>query len=509
VRERPAAIRKPLASPIVFGALLAAVGLFTFLALIVVSAGVYTFYQAGHIMPGVRAGEVRLGGMSLAQAGMALDRHWNLESSLLVTNGIQSLAVRPIQLGLNFDALQTAQKAYDVGHIGTLLSRSAQMFASLKDGWLIAPVVGLDAIAARRGLEALAPNLSKSPKDATVRLENGSLIAVSGELGYTINIEETLAALEAAPQVVMASGILRVVPMPIPPSVTDVSPALAEAQRLLDIPLTIQAYDAIRNELSQWPVPRQEVGAWLKIEPGEQGPRPTLDEVQVEAYLAQISGNLGAGRFFDANRYGDALVEAILNGRPAVVTISHAPTLYTVQPGDTLLKIGWRMGFPMWVILKANPGLDPNNLAAGTQITIPSKDDLLPLPVVPNKRIVINMSQQRLMVYQEGKLLSKNMISTGIDRSPTQPGVFQVQTHDPNAYASVWDLYMPNFLGIYEAWPGFMNGIHGLPLLSNGQRLWANVLGQPASYGCIILDLKSAEWLYNWAENGVVVEIVE
>lgn len=104
-------------------------------------------------------------------------------------------------------------------------------------------------------------------------------------------------------------------------------------------------------------------------------------------------------------------------------------------------------------------------------------------------------------------MIGQHVISTGIDRSPTQPGIFQVQTHDPNAYASVWDLYMPNFLGIYEAWPGFMNGIHGLPTLSNGQRLWANVLGRPASYGCIILDLETSEWLYHWAENGVVVEI--
>jgi lipoprotein-anchoring transpeptidase ErfK/SrfK len=66
---------------------------------------------------------------------------------------------------------------------------------------------------------------------------------------------------------------------------------------------------------------------------------------------------------------------------------------------------------------------------------------------------------------------------------------------------------MPHFLGIYEAVPGFWNGIHGLPLLSNGVRLWANVLGRPASFGCIILPLDEAEWLYGWAEEGVVVEI--
>jgi lipoprotein-anchoring transpeptidase ErfK/SrfK len=46
-------------------------------------------------------------------------------------------------------------------------------------------------------------------------------------------------------------------------------------------------------------------------------------------------------------------------------------------------------------------------------------------------------------------------------------------------------------------------------LLSNGKRLWADILGKPASFGCIILDLDAAEELYTWAENGVVVEIIE
>jgi lipoprotein-anchoring transpeptidase ErfK/SrfK len=71
----------------------------------------------------------------------------------------------------------------------------------------------------------------------------------------------------------------------------------------------------------------------------------------------------------------------------------------------------------------------------------------------------------------------------------------------------MWDLHMPNFIGIYEAWPGFMNGIHGLPTLSNGNRLWAGNLGRPVSYGCIILGLQEAQDLFDWAEKGVVVEI--
>ena len=126
-----------------------------------------------------------------------------------------------------------------------------------------------------------------------------------------------------------------------------------------------------------------------------------------------------------------------------------------------MLKLGWKLGMPYWMILQANPGLDPDALIAGSTLTIPSKDTLLPLPVIADKRILISLSKQRLTVFQNGEQIRQFVISTGIDRSPTQPGIFQIQTHESNAYASVWDLYMPNFLGIYEAWPGFMNGIHG------------------------------------------------
>ena len=161
----------------------------------------------------------------------------------------------------------------------------------------------------------------------------------------------------------------------------------------------------------------------------------------------------------------------------------------------------------MWHIMAANEGLTINNLTAGMDLIIPSRNILLPLPVIPEKRIVIDLSDQQMTVYENGQLRNTHSVSTGMADSPTMAGIFQVQTHEINAYASNWDLYMPHFLGIYEAWPGFMNGIHGLPLLSSGQRLWASNLGSPASYGCIILDLAAAEDLYQWAENGVVVEI--
>jgi hypothetical protein len=85
--------------------------------------------------------------------------------------------------------------------------------------------------------------------------------------------------------------------------------------------------------------------------------------------------------------------------------------------------------------------------------------------------------------------------------------VFQVLSKEENAYASLWDLWMPHFLAIYPAGPDFYNGFHGLPTLSSGRLLWEGLLGSSASYGCIILGLEEAQVFYDWAEVGVTVVV--
>jgi LysM repeat protein len=326
-------------------------------------------------------------------------------------------------------------------------------------------------------------------------------------LGYTTNMDETLDKLAADPGAVLASGVLRVTIQPVIPNVMEAGEALAEAQRLLDSPVSIQAYDPISDEHLSWQAPRQAVASWLQVTPGQDGPQVTFDPAGIAAYLEALSQELGPQRYLEGENSSVQLATDLPQGSSPTLIVKHTPTTYVVQANDTLLKIGWKLGMPYWMILEANPGIDPDALPVGAELVVPSKDKLLPLPVVTNKRIVLSISKQHMWVYKDGAMIRDFVISTGIDRSPTQPGVFQVQTHESNAYASVWDLYMPNFLGVYEAWPGFMNGIHGLPTLSSGRRLWANILGSPASYGCIILDLGPSEWLYSWAENGVVVEI--
>ena len=122
-----------------------------------------------------------------------------------------------------------------------------------------------------------------------------------------------------------------------------------------------------------------------------------------------------------------------------------------------------------------------------------------------SKRIVVDISEQHMYVYDGDNLVYSFIASTGMGNS-TRVGTFSVLNKIPNAYGATWNIWMPNWLGIY--WSGSLqNGIHALPILSNGATLWAGYLGTPISYGCVVLDTYDAQVLYDWADIGTPVEI--
>lgn len=121
------------------------------------------------------------------------------------------------------------------------------------------------------------------------------------------------------------------------------------------------------------------------------------------------------------------------------------------------------------------------------------------------KYIYVSISEQHLYAYQDNQLVYSFVASTGMNNA-TRTGTFQVLDKIPTAYGSTWDLWMPNWMGIYYSGT-LENGIHALPILSNGVQLWGGYLGTPISYGCVVLGVEEAQLLYNWAEVGTTVEI--
>ena len=205
--------------------------------------------------------------------------------------------------------------------------------------------------------------------------------------------------------------------------------------------------------------------------------------------------------------------------RPASAAVLGGRQTYTFEQGDSLPDIAGQFGVTLKTLRRAN-GLVNNRVIPGTVLTIPTAD--APNIVSPHiarainpqpgdgKVIYISLGEQRMRAYEGDKLMFDYLVSTGLpttqnpDRD-TRPGVFRVKTKLPEAYASLWDLRMPYWMGIYDS-GNIENGIHAMPLLGNGRQVSWRV-GTRGSYGCIVLTTKDGKALYDWAELGTLVVI--
>ncbi|HEX8991458.1 MAG TPA: L,D-transpeptidase [Anaerolineales bacterium] len=148
--------------------------------------------------------------------------------------------------------------------------------------------------------------------------------------------------------------------------------------------------------------------------------------------------------------------------------------------------------------VQINPVVDASNLPAANPQDASQ-------PNGTGKYIRVSISEQHLYAYENGQLVYSFIASTGMGNS-TRIGNFSVLDKIPNAYGATWNIWMPDWLGIYYAGT-LENGIHALPILPNGATLWAGYLGTPISFGCVVLDTNDAIQLYNWVDIGTPVEI--
>jgi len=464
-----------------------------------IAVGALVLYGSGRILPGVSVAGIGLGGMTLDDATAQIESSW---AQITVRDGTRTWTISPAQLGLSLDANATALAAQERGRSG------GAMLSALVGPDDVAPVVSVDPAIVNQGVKDLAAMVNVQAANATIRLIDGQVTPVAATEGRLLDVDATINQITSAAGQDLADGAIDLVMMSSAPTITDASALVEQARNLLASPLTVNASDPISNQTVAWSLPPEQWSQWVTTEDGPTGAKLSLDPGQLTNYLNGQNAAFGDSRHLDLDKSVSTIRESLGAGRTsATIRVYHSPTRYTITGGDTLGSIAWKMGIPYWRIENANPGINMNALSVGQVVTIPSVDDMLPLPIVEGKRIVVSISKQHMWVYENGQVKWDWVTSTGINSSPTMPGVYQVQSHEKNAYAGNWNLWMPHFMGIYEAVPGFWNGIHGLPTLSGGQLLWAGYLGRPITYGCILLSLQNGEALYNWAEDGVIVEI--
>ena len=482
--------------------------LIIFLPLLLICGSVITFQTKQLNLPGTFIMDQDVGMMSLVSTTGLVDEIWNNDREIILVSPDEpeiSYSFSPSELGLWVDPGATAFAAYQKGRDKHPFQEIALSLRGERS--LVLPVLYFDSSTAKQALENIQPDLMIFPEEASLAYLDGAWTTLPSSSGRALDIDTILDYLMNNTFTTLLTQTAPLSFKTLSPATTDLSPVMDQIETVVAADLRFQAYDPITDEYFEWQVPIEFKHNWVIVDPASYEIQLEISKTDLASLIEQWEDSLGAERFFENTPNPKNIIDQWESGKVSFETIRHHATTYKVTQGESLWSISLKLGMPMWHILEANEGLTVNNLEAGMTLTIPSKNILLPLPVIPEKRIVIDLSDQVMYVYENQQLRNTYIVSTGMSDSPTMAGIFQIQNHYINAYASNWDLWMPHFMGIYEAWPDFMNGIHGLPVLSSGQRLWASALGSPASYGCIILDLEAAEDLYYWADEGVVVEI--
>jgi len=464
-------------------------------------------YGSGNILPGVRAAGVDLGGLSQSEAETALTSAWS--GGLLLRDGARTWAVSAADLGVSLDAAATAAAARDwgrgAGGVGAMLR-------ALTSGVDVTPALAVDLDQLQRGLEEARALVETPAVNAGVSLVGGRVAPNPAQPGRALDVGATVARMQASAADELADGALDLVMIAVAPAIADASALVAQAETLLGSPFTLRGYDPVRDEWTAWSAPPEVWAGWLNAEaaPGTAtGLSLTMNSAGPQVFVAS-SAQFPDERTIKPEEAVAAMQAAAQRGETtASVRVWNGPTTYSVRGGQTLAAIAEEVGIPYPYIQAENPGVNTDALSVGQTIQLPARDVLIPLEPVPAKRIVVSRSQQHLWAYENGQVVFDWVISTGLPTSPTALGVFQVQTHDLNAYAQQWNLYMPHFMGFYHPGPNMdlINGFHGFPTRGGGYLLWSGDLGHPVTYGCVLLSLENAEALYNWAEDGVIVEV--
>jgi LysM repeat protein len=174
---------------------------------------------------------------------------------------------------------------------------------------------------------------------------------------------------------------------------------------------------------------------------------------------------------------------------------------YVVRRGDTLSAIAVRFGVSMWTLAQVNGIRNPSLIYVGQVLRIPGGGSSLPPapPSVPTggRWIDVNLSAQRVTAYEGGTPVRSTLCSTGLPGTPTPAGQFHIYVKYTATLMTGPGYYLPNVPYTMYFYRGY--GLHGT--------YWHSNFGHPMSHGCINLPTSEAQWLFNWASVGTLVNI--
>ncbi|MBV7336823.1 LysM peptidoglycan-binding domain-containing protein [Chloroflexi bacterium TSY] len=186
---------------------------------------------------------------------------------------------------------------------------------------------------------------------------------------------------------------------------------------------------------------------------------------------------------------------------------------YMVRPGDTLSDVASDFNSTILALIEYNGLPNAETVYSGLELRIPfgPPPHTTRQPRIPTSgtRFMVSLSRQQCWVFRGDQIVHEWTCSTGYGQWTTQTGNFAVKTRLELAKSGAHRLDMPYWLGIYDV-GAYENGIHGLPIRwSTGKKIWSDLIGQPATFGCAMLADEEASQLFDLSYLGMPVQIVD
>ncbi|MCX6036291.1 MAG: L,D-transpeptidase [Chloroflexi bacterium] len=161
--------------------------------------------------------------------------------------------------------------------------------------------------------------------------------------------------------------------------------------------------------------------------------------------------------------------------------------IYATQSADNLT----------WTLIGPGEWLDSRQISRVDPATAPPKG------VAGGRWIEVNLFEQTVTVYDNNRLIFATMVSTGIDRFWTRPGLFQI--HNKLETETMSNSIPDDFYYLEDVpWTMYFDedrALHGA--------YWHNGFGYARSHGCVNISVGDSHWLFDWANVGDTVYVYD
>jgi lipoprotein-anchoring transpeptidase ErfK/SrfK len=415
------------------------------------------------IAPGTAVAGVPVGGMTTSAAAQAIQQKLS-EATIVVAGPNGNVSLTGADLGATVDAETLAKSAYashPMWNVGA-------WFSEAKDA-----AVTLNPATAEAALHKVAPSLFSDPRNAAVKYDSGSTtyVVTPAVAGKGVDLDSVASAVKQAFATGKTTQNVAIKPVTVA-AATSTASAKKTAKTLNKVLDTAGFYVGSERTV---PVDRATAASWITLTTDVDG------KISIAADASKIQKLVPGLK--------DQINQTVQNG--SAIADSEGAILRTETPTQDGRTLG-----------------DTSKVASEFAAQIAKGDGAykLPVDIVKGKttkvvrQLEVNLTEQRLYLKQDGKVVDSWLISSGHDATPTFTGHYRVYVHLETQTMRGNNLDGTTYTTPDVPWIMYFNGgegFHGV--------YWHNNWGHKMSHGCVGMPIPKAKMLYDWSPNNIEV----